>query len=148
MRYAVVPVAIAKDCTSVRAVEEAVKSVIGPIYEKFHLVPDELLRIADRSASSAQHSPAPARTSVSDIAGAVYSRCKPSAKEAYERLEAKVEQCAETAWQRLFPPAAKAAYWTEKYNEKVLTAAKNRCKVPAMVPPERIARMLSQKRVP
>ncbi|QCD84342.1 stress-related protein-like [Vigna unguiculata] len=144
MRYA----AVSRDCTSVRTVEETVKSFIGPIYEKFHLVPDELLRIADCSVSPVQHPPAPSRTTASDIAGAVYSKCKPVAMEAYDRFGAKVEHCAETARQRLFPPAPKTSCWTEKYNEKIVTAAKKSCRVPALVPPERIARMLSDKRVP
>ncbi|XP_022638511.1 stress-related protein-like [Vigna radiata var. radiata] len=134
--------------SSVRTVEETVKSVIGPVYEKFHLVPDELLRIADRSVSPVQHPQAPARTTASDIAAAVYSKCKPAAKEAYDRFGAKVEHCAETTRQRLFPPAPKASCWTQKYNEKVVTAAKKSCRVPALVPPERMARMLSDKRIP
>ncbi|ESW31313.1 hypothetical protein PHAVU_002G228100 [Phaseolus vulgaris] len=145
MRCPAVFVAVSKERTSIRAVEESVKSVIGPIYDKFHLVPDELLRIADRSISPVQQSPAPARTTAADIARAAYSKCKPLAKEAYARFEAKVEQCAETAWQRLFPPAPKVACWKEKYNEKVVTAAKERCRVSALIPPERIARMLSHE---
>ncbi|CAJ1936450.1 unnamed protein product [Sphenostylis stenocarpa] len=145
MRCAVVTVAVSKDRTSIRTVEEAVKSVIGPIYDKFHLVPDELIRIADLSVSAAQHSPSPAPPTASDIAEAALAKCKPATKEVYERFEAKAEQCGATAWRRLFPPAPKAACWTEKYNDKVLTAAKG-CRVSALVPMEKIARILSEKR--
>ncbi|KAG5010596.1 hypothetical protein JHK87_019111 [Glycine soja] len=94
----------AKERSGVHAVEEAVKSVIGSVYEKFHLVPDELVRIANRNpdrSGAAVHRPTPPpKTTAFGIAGAVYAECELAAKELYERYEGKAEQCAVAAWQR------------------------------------------------
>ncbi|XP_014633000.1 REF/SRPP-like protein At3g05500 [Glycine max] len=91
----------AKERSGVHAVEEAVKSVIGSVYEKFHLVPDELVRIANRNpdlSGAAVHRPTPPpKTTAFGIAGAVYAECELAAKELYERYEGKAEQCAVAA---------------------------------------------------
>ncbi|XP_020217789.1 REF/SRPP-like protein At3g05500 [Cajanus cajan] len=128
----------AKDRSGVRAVEEAVKIVVGPVYEKFHLLPDELLRIAqsnpDHSVAPA-HPPPPPRAAAADIARAAYSKCEPAAKGLYGRLEVKAEQCAAAAaWRRVVPR-------TVNYNEKVVAAAEKGCRVS-----ERIAKMYSERR--
>ncbi|KAK7319674.1 hypothetical protein RJT34_04397 [Clitoria ternatea] len=87
----------------IRAVEEVVKSVNGPVYEKFHLVPDELLRYTvcnhehDRPVSAAS------RTTVSEVAWSIYARYEPAVKVVYE---AKVEPCTVVVWQRLKPRVA------------------------------------------
>ncbi|KAL2344029.1 hypothetical protein Fmac_005314 [Flemingia macrophylla] len=128
----------ANDCSSVRAVEEVVKSVVGTVYEKFHLLPDELLRIAQRnpglSVASAHQPPPPPtpRATAADIAGAVCARCEPAAKGLYERLEAKAEAA---SWRRLLPRVP------ENYNEKVVAVAEKGCSVSAIVRTETIAKM-------
>ncbi|CAL0313922.1 unnamed protein product [Lupinus luteus] len=111
----------------VLTVEETVKSVIGRVYDKFHLVPDEILRYADHkvddSVTTVRGAPVAERTTFSEIVKTVYSkyepearklyeryepeakkvyeRYEPMAKEVYERYEAKVEQCPLSAWWRL-----------------------------------------------
>ncbi|XP_061349407.1 stress-related protein-like [Gastrolobium bilobum] len=146
----------------VRAVEGAVKNAIGPVYDKFHLVPDELLRYADRnlhnSISAAHRAPVAARTTASEMARSVYSKCEPAAKVLYERYEPKAEQCVASAWRMLnrlplFPAVAnvvvpKAAYCTEKYKETVVAAAEKGYRVSAylpLVPVERIAKVFIEK---
>ncbi|OIV93196.1 hypothetical protein TanjilG_24411 [Lupinus angustifolius] len=135
-------------------VEETVKSVIGRVYDKFHLVPDEILRYADHkvhdSVTAVHGVPVAERTTVSEILKTVYSkyepeteklyeRYEPMAKELYERYEPKVEQCAVSAWWRLtglplFPTVVdvvlhKVAYCTEKYNKTIVSAAERGCAI-------------------
>ncbi|XP_027348354.1 REF/SRPP-like protein At3g05500 [Abrus precatorius] len=124
----------------VRSVEEAVKNVISPVYDKFHLVPDELLRHAvrypDRSVAAA-HSPAvAARPTASDIPRTVYAKCEPSARVLYERYEGKTA----VAWRRLkrvstFPRVS------EKYDEAFVAAAEKGFRVWGV---ERIAKVFSE----
>lgn len=140
----------------VLTVEETVKSVIGPVYDKFHLVPDELLRYADRKVDESVavvHSvPVAARTTAFEMAKTVYSKYEPAVKMLYERYEPTAEQCVVSAWRRLnrlpvFPTVVdvvlpKAAYCTEKYNEMVVAVAEKGCRVSAympLVPTEKIA---------
>ncbi|KAK7362855.1 hypothetical protein VNO77_04979 [Canavalia gladiata] len=140
---------------AVRTVEEAVKSVVGPVYEKFHLLPDELLRHADflpdelidhadrkpePSVSAAHGASAAARTSASDIARTVCAKCEPAANVLYERYEGKTA----SAWQRLnrvrlLPRVA------EKYNEAVMAAAEKSSAYLHVMPVEKIGKVFKEK---
>ncbi|KAE9597164.1 putative rubber elongation factor [Lupinus albus] len=144
---------------AVLTVEETIKSVIGRLYDKFHLVPDEILRYADHklddSVTAVHRVPVAERTTVSEIVKTVYSKYEPEAKKLYERYEPmakelylryelKVEQCAVSAWWRvtglpLFPTVVdvvlpKAAYCTEKYNKMIVATAERGCGISAYLP--------------
>lgn len=153
----------------VDTVEEAVKTVVGPVYEKFHQVPVELLKYVDRKVDESvseidRHVPTnvkkvstQARTVVSEVrrTGVVESASE-LAKTVYSKYEPKAEQCAVSAWKRLnqlplFPHVAnavlpKAAYCSEKYNEVVVSSAEKGYKVSAylpLVPTEKIAKVFT-----
>ncbi|XVF72604.1 hypothetical protein PTKIN_Ptkin12aG0134100 [Pterospermum kingtungense] len=137
----------------VQTVEGTVKTVIGPVYDKFHDVPFELLRFVDRKVDESlsgldRHVPSlvkqascQARAMASEVQRAsvvdaaktftrtVYSKYEPTAKELYYKYEPVAEQYAVSAWRSLnllplFPQVARilvptAAYWSEKYNQRV-----------------------------
>ncbi|KAK7400561.1 hypothetical protein VNO78_11771 [Psophocarpus tetragonolobus] len=132
--------AVARNFSGVRAVEGAVKNIIAPVYDKFHLVPDELHLIADRSADHRPH--APPRITASNLARAVYTKCEPAVTVLYERYEARAEQWAAAAWRRLLPRTPKAACWAERYNDKVSAATEKGCRISAIA----ATKMFSEKR--
>lgn len=153
----------------VDTVEEAVKTVVGPVYDKFHQVPAEFLRYVDRKVDESvseidRHVPSnvksvssQARSVVSEVrrAGVVES-ASGLARTVYSKYEPKAEQCAVSAWRRLnqlplFPQVAgavlpKAAYCSEKYNEAVVSTAQKGYRVSAylpLVPTDKIAKVFS-----
>ncbi|KAL2341904.1 hypothetical protein Fmac_009844 [Flemingia macrophylla] len=146
----------------VDTVEEAVKTVVAPVYDRFHLVPVEILKYADRKvAEFDRHVPSnvkkvssQARSVVSDVRRDGVSGF---AKTVYSKYEPTAEQCAVSAWRRLnqlpiFPHVAnavlpKAAYCTEKYNEVVVSSAEKGYRVSnylPLVPTEKIAKVFSE----
>ncbi|CAI8591152.1 unnamed protein product [Vicia faba] len=155
--------------TGVDTVEEAVKTVIGPVYDKFHQVPVELLKYVDRKVGESvseldRHVPTnvkkvstQARSVVTEVrrAGVVES-ASGLAKTVYSKYEPKAEECAVSAWKRLnqlplFPQVAnvvlpKAAYCSERYNEAVVFGAEKGYRVSAylpLVPTEKIAKVFA-----
>ncbi|MED6195756.1 hypothetical protein PIB30_041000 [Stylosanthes scabra] len=90
---------------NVQSVEECVKNVIGPVYNNFHLMPEEILRYTDNkvdaSMAAMQAAPAAARATITDAMKNLYAKYEPSAKELYARYEPVVEQYAVSAWQQL-----------------------------------------------
>ncbi|KAK6940964.1 Rubber elongation factor [Dillenia turbinata] len=181
--------------SGVQAVEGTVKTVIGPVFEKFHDVPFELLWFVDRKVgptpsvdesfieldrhvpvlvkqassqaySAAQKAPEVARAVASEVhrAGAIetatniartmYFKYKATAKELYRNYEPVAEQYAVLTWRSLnrlpfFPQVAHiavptAAYFAEKYNQTVCSAAERGYTVSfymPLVPAERIAKV-------
>ncbi|CAN0914162.1 REF/SRPP-like protein At3g05500 [Linum grandiflorum] len=175
----------------VETVEGTVKTVVGPVYDKFQDVPIEVLKFVDRKVdesvtgldrrvppvvkqvsaqaiSAAQAAPGAARAvatevqrsgvkdTVTGMAKNVYTKYEPKAKELYTAYEPKAEQCAVSAWRRLnqlplFPQVAQvvvpsAAYWSERYNETVVSTAEKGYKVSTylpLVPTKRIAKVFS-----
>ncbi|KAG9152191.1 hypothetical protein Leryth_016387 [Lithospermum erythrorhizon] len=109
----------------VQSVEGTVKTVVGPVYDKFHGVPFELLKFVDRKVSityfqvstnaisAAQKAPAAARTVASEVktagvigtasglAKTVYTKYEPAAKDLYSKYEPVAEQYATSAWRRV-----------------------------------------------
>ncbi|KAK2372190.1 Rubber elongation factor protein (REF) [Trifolium repens] len=153
----------------VDTVEEAVKTVVGPVYDKFHQVPTELLKYVDRKVDESvseidRHVPtnvkkvsSQARSVVTEVrrTGVVES-ASGLAKTVYDKYEPKAEQCAVSAWKKLnqlplFPQVAnavlpKAAYCSEKYNEAVALSAEKGYRVSAylpLVPTEKIAKVFA-----
>lgn len=153
----------------VETVEEAVKTVVAPVYDKFHLVPVELLKYVDRKVDESvseldRHVPtnfkkvsSQARSVVSEVRRAgVVDTASGFAKTVFDKYEPKAEECAVSAWKRLnqlplFPRVAnvvlpKAAYCTEKYNEAVALSAQKGYRVSAylpLVPTEKIAKVFT-----
>lgn len=150
----------------VDTVEEAVKTVVGPVYDKFHQVPVEFLKYVDRKVDESvteldRHVPtnvkkvsSQARSVVSEVRRTgVVDAASGFAKTVYSKCEPKAEQCAVSAWRRLnqlplFPQVANAvlptaAYCTEKYNEVVVSSSEKGYRVSAylpLVPTEKIAK--------
>ncbi|KAK7412336.1 hypothetical protein VNO78_03790 [Psophocarpus tetragonolobus] len=145
----------------VDTVEEAVKTVVGPVYDRFHLVPGEVLKYADRKVGELDsHLPSNVKK-VSSQARSVVSEVRRDgvsafAKTVYSKYEATAEQCAVSAWRKLnqlplFPQVAnvvlpKAAYCTDKYNQAVLFSAQKGFRLSAylpLVPTHKIAQLFS-----
>ena len=153
----------------VDTVEEAVKTVVGPVYDKFHHVPVELLKYVDRKVdesvseidrhvpSNVKNASTQARSVVTEVrrTGVVES-ASGLAKTVYSKYEPKAEECAVSAWRKLnqlplFPKVAnavlpKAAYCSEKYNEAVVSSAEKGYKVSAylpLVPTQKIAKVFA-----
>ncbi|XP_047323857.1 stress-related protein-like [Impatiens glandulifera] len=147
---------------------ETVKTAIGPAYRKFHHLPIQVLQFVDRnideSVKVSTQAVSEARSSVvsevekkkvkivdtaSGIANSVYAKYEPVA-----------EQYAVSAWKSLnrlplFPRVANgvmvptAAYWSDKYNEKVMITAGKGYRIASylpLVPTEKIARVFSTHR--
>lgn len=153
----------------VETVEEAVKTVVAPVYDKFHLVPVELLKYVDRMVDESvaeldRHVPtnfkkvsSQARSVVSEVRRAgVVDTASGLAKSVFDKYEPKAEECAVSAWKKLnqlplFPQVAnvvlpKAAYCTEKYNEAVALSAEKGYRVSAylpLVPTHKIAKVFT-----
>ncbi|CAN1355894.1 Stress-related protein [Linum perenne] len=145
----------------VETVEGTVKTVVGPVYDKFQDVPIEVLKFVDRKVrqvsaqafSAAQAAPGAARAVATEVHRSGY---EPKAKELYTVYEPRAEKLAVSSWRRLnqlplFPQLAQvvvptAAYWSEKYNETVASTAEKGYKVSTylpLVPTKRIAKVFS-----
>ncbi|CAM8891462.1 unnamed protein product [Rhodiola kirilowii] len=147
----------------VQTVEDAVKTVISPVYDKFHDLPFELLRFVDRKVDDSIHevdhlvpsflkqASTQARAMASEV-----QRSGPidAAKNVVKSVEPVAEQYAVSAWRTmnklpLFPHVAHvvistAAYWAEKYNQAVDGAAERGygvASVVPLIPMERIAKV-------
>ncbi|XVF21950.1 hypothetical protein REPUB_Repub12eG0133300 [Reevesia pubescens] len=128
----------------VQTIEGTVKTVVGPVYDKFHDVPFELLKFVDRKVDESlseldRHVPSlvkqvssQARAMASEVqrAGVVdaaktitrsfYTKYEPTAKELYNKYEPVVEQYAVSAWRSLnrlplFPQVAQIVVPTAAY---------------------------------
>ncbi|CAI8618207.1 unnamed protein product [Vicia faba] len=140
---------VAKECStelrpSIKTVEETVKSVVGPVHEKFHLVPDEILRHSDEDHHLAGHrTPVANIASVSEMAVRLYAKCEPVA-----------EQNVASAWRKvkLFPVfdrvanvvSSKATICMEKYNSDVINATEKVSTYTPFVHAERIAKVFGE----
>ncbi|KAJ8501330.1 hypothetical protein OPV22_011882 [Ensete ventricosum] len=109
----------------VQTVEGTVKTVVGPVYDKFHDVPFELLKFVDRKVevtvqeldrrvpSVVKEASSAARSAAGEVhrsglvgsaAGlvrSVYAKYEPAAKELYAKYEPAAEQAAASAWRSL-----------------------------------------------
>ncbi|KAL9687382.1 hypothetical protein QQ045_031783 [Rhodiola kirilowii] len=121
----------------VQTVEGTVKSVVGPAYDKFHHVPNEVLKLVDskvdesltglkqrvpasvkeassKVVSAAQNAPATVRSMASDVTKInVTDTASGYAKDLYTKYEPAAEQYAASAWRKLnqlpvFPKVAEA----------------------------------------
>ncbi|CAN1355893.1 REF/SRPP-like protein At3g05500 [Linum perenne] len=153
----------------VETVEGTVKTVVGPVYDKFQDVPIEVLKFVDRKVppvvrqvsaqafSAAQAAPGAARAVATEVhRSGVKETVSGMAKNVYTKYEPKAEKLAVSSWRRLnqlplFPQLAQvvvptAAYWSEKYNETVASTAEKGYKVSTylpLVPTKRIAKVFS-----
>ncbi|CAA7399902.1 unnamed protein product [Spirodela intermedia] len=112
----------------VHTMEGAVKTVIGPVYDKFQGIPYDLLKSVDQKVdetvshlppsvknayASARKAPEVTRSvageihragvvgAAADLAKNVAANCEPAAKQLYARYEPVAEDCAAMAWQAL-----------------------------------------------
>ncbi|XP_052182520.1 stress-related protein [Diospyros lotus] len=113
----------------VQTVEATVKTVISPVYEKFHDVPFELLKFVDRKVDESineldRHTPSLLKQALNQAVSAaravasevqrvglveaasnltkkVYTEYEPTAKELYTKFEPVAEQKAVSAWRSL-----------------------------------------------
>lgn len=109
----------------VETVEETVKSVVRPVYDKYHDVPVELLKFVDSKVDESvtkmdrrvppviKQAPEMARGVASEVhrdgvvntasgyAKSVYTKYEPTAKEIYAKYEPKAERLAVSAWRKL-----------------------------------------------
>jgi len=157
--------------SGVQTVEGTVKTVVGPVYDKYHEVPVELLKFVDRKVDESvnkldSHVPPIVKKvaydvksgkvveTASGLAKTAYTKYEPTAKELYSKYEPVAEQYAVSAWRSLnqlplFPRVAQvvvptAAYCSEKYNQTVKDTAKKGYKVSSylpLVPTEKISRV-------
>ncbi|XP_058735478.1 stress-related protein-like isoform X2 [Vicia villosa] len=143
---------VAKECStelrpSIKTVEETVKSVVGPVNEKFHLVPDEILRHTDQDHHYTGHqTPVANIATVSEMAMRIYAKYEPVAEQNVASAWRKVKQS--PVFHRVANVvASKAAICAEKYNNAVIGAAEKGCKVSAYTPlvhTERIANVFGE----
>ncbi|XP_019067023.1 stress-related protein isoform X2 [Solanum lycopersicum] len=106
----------------VQTVEGTVKTVVGPVYDKYHDVPVEVLKFVDRKVDQSvrtietrvppmvKQAPAAARSVAADVKSAgvmgaasglaktVYAKYEPTAKGLYTKYEPMAEQYAASAW--------------------------------------------------
>ncbi|PKU86743.1 Stress-related protein [Dendrobium catenatum] len=151
----------------VESVEGTVKTVVGPLYDRYHGFPFELLKIADRKVGASvqelerhvpegvKKAPDMARSVVGEVQRAgVVATAAGLAKAACFRAEPAAERLAASAWRSLnrlpvFPQVASAvvpaaAGLSERYNRAVSCAAEKGYAVSAylpLVPTERIAKV-------
>ncbi|CDP18044.1 unnamed protein product [Coffea canephora] len=121
----------------VQRVEGTVRTVVGPVYNKFHDVPFALLKLVDRKVDESvskmenyvppllKKAPAAARTVASEVKSAgvmetasglaknAYVKYEPAARELYTKYEPVAEHYAVSAWRSLnklplFPQVAQA----------------------------------------
>ncbi|RVW97818.1 Stress-related protein [Vitis vinifera] len=148
----------------VQTVEGTVKTVVAPVYDKFHGVPIELLRFIDRKVDESvskfgkQVPPVVKQVSSQAVAAAqkapTYTKCEPAAKDLYTKYEPVAQHYAVSAWHSLnrlplFPQVVQvvvptAAYCSERYNQTVLSTAEKGYKVSTylpLVPTEKITKV-------
>jgi hypothetical protein len=150
----------------VQTVEGTVKTIVGPVYNKFHDVPIELLKFVDHKVDESVNKVPLLKQVASDVktagvvetasglAKTVYIKCEPAAKELYTKYEPVAEEYAVSAWRSLnklplFPQVAQtvipvAALCSEKYNQTVQSQAEKGSKVASylpLVPTDRIAKV-------
>ncbi|KAK4739290.1 hypothetical protein R3W88_002987 [Solanum pinnatisectum] len=106
----------------VQTVEGTVKTVVGPVYDKFHDVPVEVLKFVDRKVDQSvrqietrvppmvKQAPAAARSVAADVRSAgvmgaasglaktVYAKYEPTAKGLYTKYEPMAEEYAASTW--------------------------------------------------
>ncbi|GAV73864.1 REF domain-containing protein [Cephalotus follicularis] len=128
----------------VQTVEGTVKTIIGPVYDKFHDVPFEILKFVDRKVDESlceldRHVPSLVKQASSqaramatevhraglvdaakNITKSAYVRYEPTAKELYYRYEPVAEEYAVSAWRSLnrlplFPHVAQILVPTAAY---------------------------------
>lgn len=137
----------------VESAEGAVKTVVGPVYDKYQALPANLLAFLDgkvdesvtklassQAMSFAQKAPEAARA----VASEFQQRSTSMAKSVYSKYEPKAEQCAVCAWRKLnelpvVPKVAEivvptAAYCSEKYNHSVRCTAEKGYRVASYLP--------------
>ncbi|URE14653.1 REF SRPP-like protein [Musa troglodytarum] len=109
----------------VLASEGAVRALVGPVYDKYHAVPFELLKFIDQKVGESVHKLEPRVPSVVveasaaaryaacevrraglvgsavGLARSVYCRCEPTAKGVYAKYKPAAEQVAVSAWRLL-----------------------------------------------
>ncbi|EXC05640.1 hypothetical protein L484_010823 [Morus notabilis] len=145
------------------------RKVDASVTELDRHVPATLKQVSSQAFSAAQKAPEVARSLASEvqragvkdtasgIAKTVFTKYEPAAKELYAKYEPKAEKCAVTAWRKLnqlplFPRVADvvvptAAYYTEKYNQTVISTAEKGYKVSSylpLVPVEKIVKVFSE----
>ncbi|KAL6324271.1 hypothetical protein AAG906_006545 [Vitis piasezkii] len=126
----------------VQTVEGTVKTVVAPVYDKFHGVPIELLRFIDRkvdesvskfgkqvppvvkqvssqAVAAAQKAPSIVDTA-SGLAKSAYTKCEPAAKDLYTKYEPVAQHYAVSAWHSLnrlplFPQVVQVVVPTAAY---------------------------------
>ncbi|XP_030532502.1 stress-related protein [Rhodamnia argentea] len=148
----------------VQTVEATVRTVVGPLYDRFQHVPFEALRFIDSKVDEYVHeldSLVPSlvkqastqaramasevqRAGFADAARSGYKRLEPAAREMYGKCEPVAEEYAVAIWRRLngmplFPQVAEiavptVAYWAEKYNRAVCYAAERDYPVSGYLP--------------
>ncbi|GMP87718.1 hypothetical protein CsSME_00039973 [Camellia sinensis var. sinensis] len=143
----------------VQTVEGIVKTVIESVYDKFHDIPFELLKLIDRKQelSAAQKDPEVTRAVASEVQQTGLFKYEPTAKELSVKYEPMGEQYAVSSWQSInrlpsFPQVAgivvsTAAYWMDKYNQVVCYTAEKRFTVAAympLVPIDRIVKVFEE----
>lgn len=165
----------------VRTVEDTVRTVIGPVCDKFYGVPFQLLKFVDHKIDESlrgldRQVPSQVkrvsiqaravayeiqRTGVVDaamkITKTMYSKYEPTARELYYKYEPVAEQYAVLAWRSLnrlplFPQVAQiavptAAFWSEKYNQVVGSAAEGGYTIALylpLIPIERISKVFDE----
>ncbi|XP_006840520.2 stress-related protein isoform X2 [Amborella trichopoda] len=137
----------------VQTVEGSVKTVLGPVYQKLHHLPSDLLFFADgkvddtvskldsyvpplvKTASSQLCAAASEvrRSGVTEAVSELYTKYEPVGRDLYTKYEPVAEHYAVSAWEAanrlpLFPHVAQiivlsASYWSERYNDSVLYAS-------------------------
>ncbi|KAF5803249.1 putative rubber elongation factor [Helianthus annuus] len=153
----------------VETIEDTLKTVVGPAYDKFHDIPVEVLKFVDRKVDESvskfdsqvppfvkQVSTKTKNLSTEVKKGGVVETASGIAKTAYTKLEPVAEHYAVSAWHTLnqlplFPKVAKvvvpaAAYYSEKYNQTVQQTAEKGYKVSSflpLVPTEKIAKVFN-----
>ncbi|KAG1365227.1 Stress-related protein [Cocos nucifera] len=147
----------------VQTVEGTVKTVVGPVYDKFHDVPFEFLKFIDRKVGeSVQELERHVPSSVKSVAGevqrsGVVGTAAGLARSVRVRYEPAAERCAASAWRSLnrlplFPQVAQrvvvpaAAHLSEGYNRAVCYSAEKGYAVSAylpLVPTDRIAKVFA-----
>ncbi|GER24754.1 rubber elongation factor protein (REF) [Striga asiatica] len=143
----------------VDTVEGTVKAVIGPVYNKYHGVPVDVLKFVDSKVDesiikvqSLKQASAQALVAAQSVAAEVKNNGVVGTAKKYEPV---AEEYAMSTWRSLnklpgFPSVARAvgptaSYFTNKYNETVKEASGKGYKVASylpLVPIERIAKVL------
>ncbi|XP_065867627.1 stress-related protein isoform X2 [Euphorbia lathyris] len=150
----------------VQTVQETVKTVISPLYEKFHDVPFEFLKFADRKVEDSlaeleSHVPFLVKQASSQVRAVATEFQRTGivdiAKDMYTKYEPVVEHYVVSAWRTLnklplFHQAAQiavptAAYCSDKYNNMIYDAADRGYPAVAhlpFIPVQRIAKLFNE----